>query len=104
MPGEAVVLAGYRGGRIPIFVTALARFPTEPQWAVIGGFAVNVRITHIHRLTNDIDSEPTVLVGVEAGDIVAKASAPIATASSLIALKAVEYEIRHATTVPHQAS
>ena len=120
-----------------------------------GGFAVNVRITHIHRLTNDIDtvsrdqtklvevlvaepdadrlatarlqleqdgttvvvdvmadtsdtplpaeagerafalarrmalatSEPTELVAVEDGDVVAKATAPIATTSSLIALK-----------------
>ena len=56
MPGEAVILAGDRGGRIRSFVAALARFPAEPQWAVVGGFAVNVRITHIHRLTNDIDT------------------------------------------------
>ena len=157
MPGEAVILAGDRGGRIRSFVAALARFPAEPQWAVVGGFAVNVRITHIHRLTNDIDtvsrdqtklvevlvaepdadrlatarlqleqdgttvvvdvmadtsdtplpaeagerafalarrmalatSEPTELVAVEDGDVVAKATAPIATTSSLIALKAV---------------
>ena len=157
MPGEAVILAGDRGGRIRSFVAALARFPAEPQWAVVGGFAVNVRITHIHRLTNDIDtvsrdqtklvellvaepdadrlatarlqleqdgttvvvdvmadtsdaplpaeasgrafalarrmalatSEPTELVAVEGGDVVAKATAPIATTSSLIALKAV---------------
>ena len=157
MPGEAVILAGDRGGRIRSFVAALARFPAEPQWAVVGGFAVNVRITHIHRLTNDIDtvsrdqtklvevlvaepdadrlatarlqleqdgttvvvdvmadtsdtplpaeaserafalarrmalatSEPTELVAVEDGDVVAKATAPIATTPSLIALKAV---------------
>ena len=56
MPGKAVILAGDRGGRIRSFVAALARFPAEPQWAVVGGFAVNVRITHIHRLTNDIDT------------------------------------------------
>ena len=157
MPGEAVVLAGDRGGRIRSFVAALARFPAEPQWAVVGGFAVNVRITHIHRLTNDIDtvsrdqtklveilvaepdtdrlaaaklqleqdgtavvvdvmadtsdtplpaeaserafalarrmalatSKPTELVVVEDGDVIARATAPIATTSSLIALKAV---------------
>ena len=157
MPGEAVILAGDRGGRIRSFVAALARFPAEPQWAVVGGFAVNVRITRIHRLTNDIDtvsrdqtklvevlvaepdadrlatarlqleqdgttvvvdimadtsdtqlpaeaserafalarrmalatSESTELVAVEDGDVVAKATAPIATSSSLIALKAV---------------
>ena len=34
-------------------------------------------------------SEPTELVAVEDGDVVAKATAPIATTSSLIALKAV---------------
>ena len=157
MPGEAVILAGDRGGRIRSFVAALARFPAEPQWAVVGGFAVSVRITHIHRLTNDIDtvsrdqtklvevlvakpdadrlatarlqleqdgttvvvgvmadtsdtplpaeaserafalarrmalatSEPTELVAIEDGDVVAKATAPIATSSSLIALKTV---------------
>ncbi len=26
------------------------------MWAVVGGFAVNVRITHVHRLTNDLDT------------------------------------------------
>ena len=56
MPGEAIVLAGDRSGRIRSFVAALARFPSEPRWAVVGGFAVNVRITDIHRLTNDIDT------------------------------------------------
>ena len=138
-------------------MAALARFPAEPAWAVVGGFAVNVRITRLHRLTNDIDtvsrdqtklveilvaawnaarlapaklqleqegtsvvidvmadtsdmplppetserafalarrlamatSEPTDLVVVEDGDIVAQATAPMATTSSLIALKAV---------------
>ena len=124
---------------------------------MVGGFAVNVRIAHVHRLTNDIDavsrdqtklveilvaapnadrlaaaklqlehdgtsvivdvmadtsemplpteaserafalarrmalaiSEPIDLVVVEDSDIIAKATAPMATTSSLIALKAV---------------
>lgn len=56
MPGEPVVLVGDRGGRIRSFVSALSCFPAEPAWTVIGGFAVNVRITHVHRLTNDIDA------------------------------------------------
>ena len=157
MPGDPVVLVGDRGGRIRSFVSALSRFPAEPAWTVIGGFAVNVRITHVHRLTNDIDtvsrdqakfvellvaapnadrleasrlqiehggttvlvdvmadtagiplpaeagerafalarrmaiatSEPTDLVVVEGGEFVAKTTVPIATSSSLIALKAV---------------
>ena len=55
---------------------------------MIGGFAVNVRITHIHRLTNDIDMvsrDQAKFVEL----LVAEATAPIATSSSLIALKAV---------------
>ena len=56
MPGERIVLAGDRGHRIRSFVTALGRFPAEPRWVVVGGFAVNVRITHVHRLTNDLDT------------------------------------------------
>ena len=56
MPGEPVVLVSGRGGHIRSFVGALARFPAEPQWAVVGGFAVYVRITDIHRVTNDLDT------------------------------------------------
>ena len=56
VPGERIVLAGDRTGRIRSFVAALARFPAEPRWSVVGGFAVNVRISHIHRLTNDLDT------------------------------------------------
>ena len=56
MPGERIVLAGDRAGRIRAFVAALERFPTEPLWVVVGGFAVNVRLTHVHRLTNDLDT------------------------------------------------
>ena len=172
MPGEAVILAGDRGGRIRSFVAALARFPAEPQRAVGGGFAVNVRITHIHRLTNDIDtvsrdqtklvellvakpdadrlatarlqleqdgtavvvdvmadtsdtplpaeaserafalarrmalatSEPTELVAIEDEDVVAKATAPIATTSSLIALKAVAIARRARGDSPQKVS
>jgi len=48
VPGDSVILVGDRGGRIRSFVAALARFPAEPQWSVVGGFAVNVRITHVH--------------------------------------------------------
>lgn len=56
MPGDAIILVSDRGGRIRSFVDALTRFPSEPQWSVVGGFAVNVRITHVHRLTNDLDT------------------------------------------------
>ena len=56
MPGDAIILVGDRGGRIRSFVDALTRFPAEPQWSVVGGFAVNIRINHVHRLTNDLDT------------------------------------------------
>jgi len=56
VPGEPTVLAGDAGGRIASFVSALARFPDEPAWVVVGGFAVNVRISQVHRLTNDLDT------------------------------------------------
>lgn len=56
MPGDAIILVSDRGGRIRSFVDALTRFPSEPQWSVVGGFAVNVRITQVHRLTNDLDT------------------------------------------------
>ena len=56
MPGEPIILVGDLGGRIDSFVRALGRFPPEPRWALIGGFAVNVRIAQVHRLTNDIDT------------------------------------------------
>lgn len=56
MPGERVILVGDTGGRIHSFVAALGRFPDEPPWVVVGGFAVNVRISQVHRLTNDLDT------------------------------------------------
>ena len=56
MPGETVVLQSDRASQIRSFVGALDRFPAEPQWAVVGGFAVYVRITDVHRVTNDLDT------------------------------------------------
>ena len=163
MPGESIVLVDSRGGHIRSFVGALTRFPAEPQWAVVGGFAVYVRITDVHRVTNDLDtvsrnqpslveilvaepdadrlaaaklqlnqdgaavvidvmadtadtplptepgerafalarrmalatSESTELIVVEGKAVVARTSAPIATTSSLIALKSV--------AIPHRS-
>lgn len=56
MSGEQVVLLGDSEGRLRSFVSALERFPAEPEWVVIGGFAVNVRVSYAHRLTNDLDT------------------------------------------------
>ncbi len=163
MPGEPVVLVSGRSGHIRSFVGVLSRFPAQPPWAVVGGFAVYVRIKDVHRITNDLDtvtrnqpslvellvtepdidrlaaaklqlnqdgaavvvdvmddtsdtplptepgerafalarrmalatSEETELVVVEDEAVVARTSAPVATASSLIALKAV--------AIPHRS-
>jgi hypothetical protein len=54
--GERVILVGDRGHRVRSFVSALGRFPREPHWVLVGGFAVNIRIAQVHRLTNDIDT------------------------------------------------
>lgn len=170
MPGETVVLVSGRGGHIRSFVEALSRFPAEPQWAVVGGFAVYVRITDVHRVTHDLDtvsrnqpalveilvaepgadrlataklqlnqggavvvvdvmaatadeplptepgerafalarrmalatSESTELLVVENGEVVAKTGAPIATAPSLIALKAVAIPHRSQSSHPEK--
>ena len=56
MLGERVVLADSLDGRIGQFVAALARFPAEPAWAVVGALAVNVRIAEVHQLTSDVDT------------------------------------------------
>lgn len=56
MLGESVVLIDGQGDHIRSFVAALAHFPTDPQWAVVGGFAVYVRIANVHRITNDLDT------------------------------------------------
>lgn len=170
MPGETVVLVSGPGGQIRSFVEALARFPAEPRWVVVGGFAVYVRITDVHRVTNDLDtvsdnqpslveilvaepradrlaaaklqlnqggaavvvdvmadtadeplptepgerafalarrmalaiSESTELVVVEDEAVVARTSAPIATAPSLIALKAVAIPHRSQSNHPEK--
>jgi len=56
VPGDHVELVADVGGRIASFVEALARFPDAPAWALVGGFAVNVRIERVHRITNDVDT------------------------------------------------
>ena len=50
MPGEQVLLADDAGGRIGSFVAAIGRFPAEPKWVVVGGFAVTVRLEVLAQL------------------------------------------------------
>ena len=56
MHGERFDLVADSGGRLRSFVEALQRFPDEPKWCVVGGFAVTLRIADVHRFTNDLDT------------------------------------------------
>jgi len=57
VPGESIILVDDAAGQASRFVTALAALPdTLPQWAVIGGFAVYVRLARVHRATGDVDT------------------------------------------------
>ena len=56
MDGDRFELIADSGGLIQSFVEALQRFPHEPKWCVVGGFAVNIRISEVHRFTNDLDT------------------------------------------------
>jgi hypothetical protein len=54
--GEIVVLENDSAGRIAAFVQTLGRLPGTPEWVLIGGLAVNVRVARLHRATNDVDT------------------------------------------------
>ncbi len=59
MSGDApqvIVIEGDPGGTIKAFVRAIASLPSEPHWVLVGGFAVNLRIAAVHRLTGDVDT------------------------------------------------
>ena len=56
MAGDRFDLVADASGHIQTFIEALQRFPAEPRWCVVGGFAVNIRISEIHRFTNDLDT------------------------------------------------
>ena len=56
MPGSKVTLGDDPGRRTSSMVAALNRLPHEPQWAVVGRFAVIIRSAQVHRLTNDVDT------------------------------------------------
>jgi len=54
--GPVIELAGDNAGRIRAFLEILTALPRNPPWVLVGGFAVNIRIQRLHRLTNDIDT------------------------------------------------
>ena len=56
MPGNKVILSDDPDNRTKTMVVALNRLPQEPDWAVVGGFAVIIRASQVHRVTNDIDT------------------------------------------------
>ena len=55
-PGSRVILIDDPDSRTSSMVVALTRLPQEPDWAVVGGFAVIIRASQVHRVTNDVDT------------------------------------------------
>ena len=55
MSGEIVLLENDSAGRIAAFIQTLGRLPGTPEWVLVGGLAVNVRVARLHRATNDAD-------------------------------------------------
>ena len=56
MSGEhpAAALVGDVAGAIAAFVRTLDQLPAEPRWVLVGGFAVNLRVAALHRITADL--------------------------------------------------
>lgn len=56
MPGNRVILGDDPDNRTSSMVVALNRLPQQLDWAVVGGFAVIIRSSQVHRVTNDVDT------------------------------------------------
>ena len=57
MSGEAITIVATEDSDVVRFVDAIARLPTElPEWVLIGGVAVVLRVGGTHRATVDIDT------------------------------------------------
>ena len=56
VPGSRVILGDDLDGRTSSMIAALNQLPQEPLWAIVGGFAVIIRYSQVHRLTNDLDT------------------------------------------------
>ena len=56
MPGSRFIFRDDPDGRASSMVAALNQLPPEPHWAIVGGFAVIIRYSQVHRLTNDLDT------------------------------------------------
>lgn len=55
-PPERIVVEADGTGTVASFVRALGTLPREHRWVLVGGFAVNLRISTLHRLTGDVDT------------------------------------------------
>ena len=53
---DVLVIEADSTGTIASFVRTLRELPREPRWVLVGGFAVNLRISTLHRLTGDVDT------------------------------------------------
>ena len=56
---QRIVLVDIVDGQVSAYVRALALLPQEVEWVLVGGLAANVRIAHVHRATNDVDTVAT---------------------------------------------
>ena len=53
---DVLVIEADSTGTVASFVRTLDELPREPRWVLVGGFAVNLRISTLHRLTGDVDT------------------------------------------------
>jgi hypothetical protein len=53
---DLLVIEADSTGTVASFVRTLDALPREPRWVLVGGFAVNLRISTLHRLTGDVDT------------------------------------------------
>jgi hypothetical protein len=59
---ERIVVEADGTGTVASFVRALGTLPREHRWVLVGGFAVNLRISTLHRLTGDVDTPSRVRI------------------------------------------
>ncbi len=53
---DLLVIEADSTGTVASFVRTLDELPRELRWVLVGGFAVNLRISTLHRLTGDVDT------------------------------------------------
>lgn len=56
MSGSPIVIVAGRDSIVENAVEALSKFPREPEWVLIGGLAVYVRLRAVNRPTADVDT------------------------------------------------